>query len=434
VAAVSSVSGGSITNGVIAHELDLATADPTDFDSGVGRLVRHVANTGLILWGRATNAYVLSLLLGSALGLLGVVAGFVLLAASGVSWRAGLTLTGSIVVLAFMALWFERRSVVVDRALARTHFSRDGRATALSTVARSVDHVICATELQSGRHFYLSPTFLYSYEFGVGSPADLRLSTAVQASACLPAAFSARRLKSWQHGFPGRDGCGAPAEILLTDGGVYDNIADQWLEGLAARWERSPDLPTAHTDIDELVVVNASSPPPWASMGRRARLVLAGEFATLSRVNTVMYQVAAAHRRYSLVTAWDQAVRTNRGQRGALINIAQTPYTVADFYHGRADVWPERAERAEKVLAVLGDDHAARARWQARARANRSLPTVLRRLGPETTLDLLEHSYVVAMCNLHVLLGYPLLSLPAHDRFTRLLKATNGDHDAAPRV
>jgi hypothetical protein len=47
--------------------------------------------------------------------------------------------------------------------------------------------------------------------------------------------------------------------------------------------------------------------------------------------------------------------------------------------------------------------------------------TVLRRLGRDVTLDLLEHAYLLAMCNLHVLLGYPLAAEPVRQRVARLL-------------
>ena len=45
---------------------------------------------------------------------------------------------------------------------------------------------------------------------------------------------------------------------------------------------------------------------------------------------------------------------------------------------------------------------------------------MLRKLERRTSAALLEHSYVLAMCNLHVLLGYPLLALPAKERFEAL--------------
>jgi predicted acylesterase/phospholipase RssA len=170
--------------------------------------------------------------------------------------------------------------------------------------------VFCATELQAGEHFYFSPRFLYSYRFGCGQPGDLALSTAVQASACLPGAFAARRLDTAGHRFQRSaevtEPPAIPEQMLLTDGGVYDNMADQWAGGLAARVRDNAALDIKTTGLDELIVANASAGPPWT----------------------------------------------------------------------------------------------------------RTLPTVLRKLGPDATARLLWHSYVLAACNLHVLL--PGFTLPPH--------------------
>lgn len=427
VATMSSVSGGSILNGVVAHEVDYPAVDQRTFDHKVAPLVRHAADVGLFFWGPSTNAYVISLFAAVGVGVLTLVVGVVLLCIDGLTWGSGMTALGALAVLALAAQFFELRSKVVDRALARTHFSRDGKATRLADVARSIDHVVCATELQSGEHLYLSPRFLYSYRIGQGRPRDLRLSTAVQASACLPGAFSPRRLKTASYGFTGGMGGGANApHVVLTDGGVYDNMADQWLDGLESRLRRSPTLPAVGRSVDEIIVVNGSSPVPWTTM-RRARLVLLGELATLMRVNSVMYQVTTERRRFSLVHEWDEVQRALErgpasGQRGAFVHIAQSPYTVADYYR-HSTSWPDRAERARSVLELLGDDTAARKRWEELARASREVPTVLRKLGHKTTVDLLEHSYTLSLCNLHVLLGYPLGPLPTRDRFERLLGA-----------
>jgi hypothetical protein len=127
----------------------------------------------------------------------------------GIGLTAGIVLVASLVVLSAGITVFTRRSAVVDSALARTHFSHDGKPTELAEVERSLDHVMCATELQAGEHFYVTPSFLYSYRFGRGEPAELRLSTAVQASACLPGAFAARRLPAGQ----GHRPAGAPGEV-----------------------------------------------------------------------------------------------------------------------------------------------------------------------------------------------------------------------------
>jgi predicted acylesterase/phospholipase RssA len=418
VAVISSVSGGSITNGVVAHEVDFGEVDPSTFERRLTPLVRHVADTGLFFWGKSTNAYVLSVFAAAVVGVFAMVAGIVLVFWGGLTWPAGLTLLGAIVLLAITARWFERRSDVVDGALARTHFSRDGVPTALSGVDRSVDHVFCATELQSGDHLYLSPRFVSSYALGLGRPGDLQLSTAVQASACLPGAFSPRRLPTEPHRFASGT-VQPPREMVLVDGGVYDNMADQWIDGLAARLERLPELPTRGRMIDEAIVVNASSPTAWTTV-RASKIVLLSELLTLKRVSSVMYQVTTERRRHGLVAAWNASDRDGRGQRGSLVHIAQSPYLVADRYRGSSSSL-ERAERSAAVLALLGDTKEGRQYWSRRAAASRTMPTVLRQLGREHSIDLLEHAYLLAMCNLHILLGYPLLSGAARDRVARLL-------------
>jgi hypothetical protein len=418
VAALSSVSGGSIANGVVAQKVDYGTTDPDRFDAAIRRLVRHVADEGLVFWGRATNPYVLSVFGLAGLGVVTLLAGLVLVALRGMDALSGPTIAAAVVVLLLTAWLFERRSAVVDRALASTHFNRDGLPTRLAEVDRSIDHVFCATELQSGGHLYMAPRFIYSYALGMGDPADLLLSTAVQASACLPGAFAFRRLPTAPHGFRGGSQPAAD-EMLLTDGGVYDNMGDQWFDGLARRLMRSPSLPAHGRHIDEIIVVNSSAPVEWRLL-RRSRLALAAEIATLRRVNDVMYQVTTQRRRYDLIGRWDQADRDGLGVHGVLVHIAQSPYRMADFYRDAPD-WPDRAERARSVIRLLHDGPDERSHWAARTAASRAVPTVLRRLGQEATVNLLEHAYVLAMSNSHVLLDYPLLALPPRERFTALL-------------
>ncbi len=420
VGAISSVSGGSILNGVVAHEVDFAGTDSSEFERRMAPLVSHVADIGLFFWAPATNAYVVSVFALGGLGAAALVAGGVLVGLHGLTWAIGGLLVAAVALLWLAAAWFERRSVVVDRALARTHFASSGQSPRLSDVARSVDHVLCATELQSAEHLYLAPGFLYSYRLGVGDPSSVPLSTAVQASACLPGAFAPRRFTSRGLGFPvtGTD----RRDVVLVDGGVYDNMADEWLDGLASRLARDPAPPVQVREIDEVIVVNASSAAGWTPM-RRLRLILWSELSTLMRVSSVMYQVTTERRRSSLVHDWNGAERAGRGQRGALVQISQSPYTVADALR-ESTAWPDRAARAREVIDLLGDNPESRRRWRAVAEHDDVVPTVLRSLGRADTASLLEHSYVLAMCNLHVLLDYPLLPLPEADRLNRLLEGS----------
>jgi hypothetical protein len=143
VGVIASVSGGSITNGVVAQQMDYRQARTDEVRDGLGPLLHHIAYTGLFFWGPSTNRYVITVLGVLGLGLLGFLAGLVMAFITGIGIAAGIVLVASLIVLAAGVVIFARRSTVVDRALARTHFSRHGRPTGLASVARSLDHVFC---------------------------------------------------------------------------------------------------------------------------------------------------------------------------------------------------------------------------------------------------------------------------------------------------
>jgi predicted acylesterase/phospholipase RssA len=422
VGAVSSVSGGSITNGYVAQQTELTRTDPDAFDAAMAPLVRSVATDGHHAWSPVPTWYVVADIGTALVGLLAMLTAVVL---AFLHFALDVTvplLAGGFVLVVVALQVFELRSLMVERALARQYFAPGGKRTRLADVARSVDHVICTTELQSALHLYFSPRFVYTYRLGVGEPAQLSLATAVQCSACLPVAFAARRVSARPFGFTGGDPApDQPADVghvVLSDGGVYDNMADDWFDRLPERLHLLGHRVSNH-DIDEAIVVNGSSPPGWSSL-RRMLLAVVAEFATLSRVDSVMYDVTTKVRRSALIEEWDEAAASGKGMQGTLVHIAQSPYRTADAF--RHDTrFPDRAARAEQVLAALGDTEESRQRWAAIAARSPAVPTVLRSLGRDVSVGLLEHAYVLAMCNLHVILGYPLLPLPGRDRFERLV-------------
>jgi hypothetical protein len=56
--------------------------------------------------------------------------------------------------------------------------------------------------------------------------------------------------------------------------------------------------------------------------------------------------------------------------------------------------------------------------WDALAKRAGSTKTSLSKLGQARSADLLQHGYLLAMANLHVILGYPLVQpLPSRSRF-----------------
>ncbi len=136
-------------------------------------------------------------------------------------------------------------------ALEKTLFA--GPATMGALSARPVHHVFCATNLRTGNNLYLTNRMNWGFPGIAGAAGDLTLATAVQASACLPGAFLARTLDV------------SGVTVVLDDGGVYDNMADQWEWGFANRRDNAArievaDLMTAAQaeGASCYVVVNAS--------------------------------------------------------------------------------------------------------------------------------------------------------------------------------
>lgn len=396
VTAVSSVSGGSFSNAVLAQELDLRTATRHDAEQAFGPMTRLIAHEGLFLWGPSTNAYSLITYGLMGLGGAGIVAGLVLGLATHPWWWWVVALVG-LAVLAVGAYLAEQRGRVVDAALARLFLHRQDEPTLLRDIDRPVRHVICATELQSGEHVYFCPDLVASWAYGRGTPGDLRLSTAVQISACVPAGFPPHRIPSSRFSFT-RPGGTVPEDLVLVDGGVYDNMAEEWFrppEG-GAPGDRLPDRKVEH-----LVLVNASPHSEWVPF-RPSRWPLLSEFVTAVRSADVADDTTTSLRRRFEIGQW---IRHSGSDDGALVGIATSPYRVIDA-HLTSDVADRYAVEALEWIGGGTDER--RAMWDRLVERDRAVRTTMGRLGEETTLDLLHHAYVLTAVNLHVLLRYPL--------------------------
>ena len=248
VVSISSVSGGSIANGVAAHGTDYRNSSRAEIRESVRPCLRLIAHEGLFFFGPRTDGYISRFFLVAGLAVVAVLAALtgglaaawgwepawfllasVVAGAAGIAvrrlprrlWPSMLTpalllgpaLFGAValvtdshgwaavlwvvVLVAVAALFlalamrtFGRRGLVVDRALATALLSKmSGAPTKLRDVDRAVHHVFCSTELQAGDHCYMTPRLVYSYQAGRSAPGRLDLATAVQCSACLPGAF-----------------------------------------------------------------------------------------------------------------------------------------------------------------------------------------------------------------------------------------------------
>lgn len=405
VVSISSVSGGSLTNAWLAQQGDYSNLTPGELESRIVRpFARRVAHVGTLWASWTTWVYIVTLLVS-------LVALFALWwLPVDLVWRKICFVSG----LAGCGLLAGLRGRVCALAFRRTLYSGDGSPTLLREIERdSVQHVICATDVRAGHHVYFSGGFVCSYRLGWGCPAEFHLADAVQASAAFPGVFPLRWLATKQHSFV--DGArDTPRFMVLSDGGVYDNMAEQWPIGVRYRKSRWPTQSDALREPDALVVVDASGPMRWAAV-RRLRIPAIGEIFALLRVIHVLYDKTTATRRSTLVDRFDRAARDGRGLEGALIMINRSPYWTASYFSKQTEAWPERAKRAARVLEVLGDEN--RESWEHLAKENSRVKTTLSRLGGEVAADLLFHGYVSAMANLHVILGFPLLTVPSSDRF-----------------
>lgn len=340
-----------------------------------------------------------------------------LLPGAGFGWV--LLKLGLAVVL--LAVWAEAvlglRGRLCLHALRRTLFPEAGGHQPLSDLARpGLAQVICATELQTGDQFYLAPTFVYGYLLGRGSPSGVDLAAAVQASAALPGAFPAQRRPTKPLGFRYPSATQPPVEerpepfpssLVLVDGGVYDNMGDEWGHGYQRRSEVWPGIGAVCERPERLVVVNASGAKTFRAL-RKPWLPAGGEIQVLNADKDVLYDQTTATRRRGLVARFEEAELKGQGLRGALVHITQNPYRVPTLYQDAEGPLAPRAPRAAAALASLDRLGLSRADWNRVARDNAAVPTTLAPLGDAVATRLIWHAYVLAAVNLHVILGFPL--------------------------
>jgi len=401
VTSIASVSGGSLTNAFAGQNLDFRSTDSAGFRKEAAiPLASQIANKGTFLAPLSTKVYIAILLL---TGVLVFVPFFT-------DWMWLVRLAFFLGMLFVFGVVFARRGRVCARAFERTLFSKNGRATRLRDIARpNIDHVLCATELRSAEAVFFSGTFVYSYCLGHGIPSDLNLARAVQASACFPGGFPPARIKGAQHSFTGAPnipGCDAAQkrELVMSDGGVYDNMGDEWARAFTGRVKRWPELGLGRVPPDRLVVVNASARFPWVPFSYGA-IPIAGEILALKTVLDVMYLNTTNVRRQEIVHSFTPDKPADPATLpSVLVQIAQSPFVVAEAFAKSKD---PAGQRARAVLNTLGN---TKDEWAKIAQANATVGTKLSRFKRDVTVRLIYHGYVVSMCNLHTLFGddFPL--------------------------
>jgi hypothetical protein len=412
VTSIASVSGGSLTNGFVAQTVSFPEVDSATFEARMRPLAQQIAQRGTFFATYRTRLYLVVL----ASTLVGAVVAPWLLSIPGI--------VEFLVMVLLLVLWVwlvaGRRGVICAKAFAQTLFSPTGNSpTLLADINAKTDHIFCATELQSAEHFYFSGQFVFGYQWGPGTPGRIALHEVVQASAALPVAFPARWFRRsifYSDQSARRPGVHA-RYLVLADGGVYDNMADQYAQGLAdksSNWRGGINEPKTP---DELIVVNGSRGLGWRKQ-RRSLIPVLGEVASLLREKDIMYDQTTALRRRGLTGRFDLAERTGTGLKGALVYIPQDPYYAARRFERADQLWAERAARARAMIAKLETESIeSEEEWKEIAAENARIRTSLTKLGDRDAARLMYQGYVLAMANLYVILNYPLLRIPRLQRF-----------------
>jgi len=413
VTSIASVSGGSMANGAVAQSFDFTDPEAAaEMRKVTARVAGQLTGRGSAFAGWFARAYIALL----ALVALAVLLGTWHLPTA--TWAQVAIFVAGLLVFAWLA---GQRGRVCGKAFEDALFRGPGRPTRLDAIQSGLDHVFCATDLHAGENVYFAPDFVRSYRFGAGVPGDIKLSEVVQASAAFPGVFPVTWLPTARHRFasPGKEDVEGAEDaartrrMALVDGGVYDNMGDEWAQGARADNPRGPD---------ELVVVNASPGLGWDSL-RTLKVPLLGELMALLRDKSVLYDNGNSLRRQMLHERFNRAKRDGKGLRGALVHIPRSPFEIPQSYDRGNDEPSVRARAALDLLGANGPGAEAVATgWEEDAAANAALKTTLLRTDPADAARLLHHAYVLAMVNLHVILGYPLLELPDRERFTRLAR------------
>ena len=189
-------------------------------------------------------------------------------------------------------------------------------------------------------------------------------------------------------------------------------MGDQWAGGYADRIDRLPERYETRAP-EQLIVVNASSGAEWTKTSMLGLPVI-GEIKAVLRDKDILYDNTTSHRRTALIDRFDYAEDSGVGMTGTYVGINQSPYRIASIFVDH----PTRGARAQAVIDMLDQAPTTEAEWKEITKASDTMSTNLSRIDAGAAADLVWHAYVVTMCNLHVILDYPIGGgIPARDRF-----------------
>jgi hypothetical protein len=239
---ISSVSGGSVTNMFLAYH----RGDGSDaaWEAATERLFRLIVDRGVLTPGWLAGIGVIYLSPVVALSVAAVSVGLP-------SWPWLVALAAVWLTLVLM------RGLFIEELMARRYFGSSRRAVRWRDLSGPIEHVVCATDLVTGRPFYAS-TELQTVFRRTDDPSELELPQTTVAWSqrsrprgltCEAEDLPAAALLRASAGFPGipprrirfsKESCSPsheasgsavlPRVVFLSDGGVWNNLATQPFE------------------------------------------------------------------------------------------------------------------------------------------------------------------------------------------------------------
>lgn len=415
VRAVSSVSGGSIANAILAVSADFSAPDVSKaMRTRIGRAAWMLATHG-VFFVRNLKSWVRLLFVTAALfAVMTIALPAIILFLDGDMESIGIVYGQTFLALLgfaalifvffaaynFLLVWVPRKYgqiSVYARAISYAclepskwgswkHSARSKEAARimLSDLPDGpITHVFCATDLVSGYPVFMTRKYIENEIYGRG-PADLAVAKAIYASAAFPAAFTPLSVSTSTWRGEGRYAVRAP-RLLLSDGGVFNNLGTDWFAATRnVEEELQASLSVQEADV---LIVNASKPGQVEGGSWRA---FRFQVPALVRAMTVVQENTVGPR-----------LRMLQDDPGtAIADIAQSPLALLDHLESHSDVGVRA--RAMALGPWLREPQRA-SYWTTLTAETSTTPTQLEAVGAERARHLLRHGYMNAAIAMHCL-------------------------------
>lgn|GEM_PF-4583078 len=463
---ISSVSGGSITNGFVADTLaSKQTLDESDFAVYVNRLARsglpleRLGKTLRVTLYQAVSYLVVSLLL-FLLFCLGIVDSLFIVGFGAVA-SAGLGVLNLWIIWQFFTVgadatatrWFAKvvsiretagpvtgglRSLSAHRLRSSLLAPVANVRRRLSDISSPITHVFSATDIRHGEHIHFSQGWITSSTLGTTVPGSIFLDEAVRASAAFPGAIPPLKISRDRLHFPPHLTTDIKT-LQVVDGGVRDNLGHIFQTLLLGGDDPSRAILTHYDTTVRWIVADASAPRGVIDLGesvvaRSPVLRKVDVLVTFPRVLGIMNQSNSEARSLALKRFLEDhdngfvaSIRESPIDlcRRFLADVSLTSHLLRGDTDLLTSLTDSRKVNAARALLLLAESEpAVEALWSGTCNWNQETPTSLDELGDERLVSLLRHGYVLAMCYSHIVSSWPLMPFPSWSdiRFIELLE------------